>query len=70
MYVLFFEDSDEPAGVFHTKNQAVTFGRRLSHEEKRSVVGIFNRTDGSTAICCKFRDGEQIYDGGCCSGPG
>lgn len=66
MYALFFEDTQETAGVFHSKNQALVVGRLLSQERGRSVVGVFNRPDGSTAICCKFEDGAQTFDGGCC----
>lgn len=70
MYALFFEDSHEPAGVFDTKNQIVLMGRRLSREHERRIVGIFNRSDGTTAVCCKFEAGEQVYDGGGCAPAG
>lgn len=66
MYALFFEDTQEAAGVFHSKPQAVSMGRFLSSERQRVIVGVFNRTDGTTAICFKFSGGEQTYDGGCC----
>lgn len=66
MYALFFEDTQEAAGVFHSKNEVVVIGRLLSQERQRPIVGVFNRSDGSTAICCKFSGGEQTFDGGCC----
>ena len=66
MYALFFEDTLETAGVFHSKTQVVIVGRLLSLERQRPLIGIFNRPDGTTAVCCKFADGEQIFDGGCC----
>ena len=66
MYALFFQGREETVGIFPTKNQALVMGRLLSGGDPRMVVGIFNRPDGSTAICCKFMGGEQVYDGGCC----
>jgi hypothetical protein len=66
MYALFFEDTHETAGVFHSKGQAFAAGLLLSQERRRSIVGIFNRPDGSTVICCKFANGEQTFDAGCC----
>lgn len=66
MYALFFEDTYEPIHIFKSRKQAVVMGQLLSRERGRTVVGIFNQPDGSTAVCCRFSDGIQTFDGGCC----
>ncbi len=51
--------------VLPTKNQVLVMGRLVSNSDSRVVMGIYNRTDGSTAICCKVVGGAQVYDGSC-----
>lgn len=66
MYALFVEDTFEPLGVLASKTQAFIAARLLSRERGQSVLRIFNRQNGSTALCGRFENGGQTFDGGCC----
>ncbi len=66
MYVLFFEDDGEFAGVFHSKSQAMMTAGLISGEKSRSVVAIFNDREGNTFVCFRYERGEKTFEAGCC----
>lgn len=69
MYVLFFDDGGEFAGVFHSKSQAMIAAALLSQEKARAVVAIFNDREGNTFLCFRYEHGEKIFEAGCCPSP-
>ncbi len=69
MYVLFFDDGGEFAGVFHSKSQAMLTAGLVSQEKNRPVVAIFNTTQGNTSLCFRYEQGEKTFEAGCCPPP-
>lgn len=69
MYVLFFDDGGEFAGVFHSKSHAMMNAALISQEKTRPVVAIFNDREGNTFLCFRYERGEKIFEAGCCPSP-
>lgn len=66
MYVLFFDDGGEFAGVFHSKSQAMMSAALISQEKTRPVIAIFNDREGNTFVCFRYEGGEKIFEADCC----
>jgi hypothetical protein len=66
MYVLFYDDGEELAGVFQTKSHAMTVARRLSRATSRAMTAVFNDREGNAMLCFKYELGEKTFESEIC----
>ncbi|MGE3335015.1 MAG: hypothetical protein AB7I36_15320 [Rhodospirillaceae bacterium] len=68
MYLLYYDQSREAAGVFDKKSSAMAVAQHLSRKDATTVIGIYTK-GGTDYLCFKYTKGAHTFDGGCCSNP-